>query len=210
MIRNASDNHTSLDNVMCRLYDATYKHGNGFTGADWWGEVSRAAGDKPFTEFARRYVDGREPLPVDSVLRLAGLRARSDTIREPRLGIATSTDTSGVSITELSPTGAAAVAGARAGDRLVSIGDVVISNDDSFEAFRVRYSGTTLTTLPLVVRRGTETITLQLPVRLTIRSQIRVLPIPNAPEKAVRIRTGILKGWISLGGVDLGNPRPTN
>lgn len=210
MIRNASDNHTSLDNVMRRLYDATYKHGNGFTGADWWGEVSRAAGGKPFTEFARRYVDGREPLPVDSVLRLAGLRARSDTIREPRLGIATSTDTSGVSITELSPTGAAAVAGARAGDRLVSIGDVVISNDDSFEAFRVRYSSTTLTTLPLVVRRGTETITLQLPVRLTIRSQIRVLPIPNAPEKAVRIRTGILKGWISLGGVDLGNPRPTN
>lgn len=210
MIRNASDNHTSLDNVMRRLYDATYKHGKGFTGADWWGEVSRAAGGKSFTEFAHRYVDGREPLPVDSVLRLAGLRAQGDTIREPRLGIATSTDTSGVSITELSRTGAASAAGARAGDRLVSIGDVMISNDDSFEAFRVRYSGTTLTTLPLVVRRGTETITLQLPVRLTIRSQIRVLAIPNAPEKAVRIRTGILKGWISLGGVDLGNPRPTN
>jgi predicted metalloprotease with PDZ domain len=197
MIRDATDNRTSLDNVMRRLYDATYKRGKGFTGADWWGEVSRTAGGKSFTEFARRYVDGREPLPVDSVLLLAGLRAKSDTIREPRLGIATGTDSTGVFVTQLSPTGAAAAAGARSGDRFVSIGDVMISNDDSFDAFRTRYAGTTVTTLPLVVRRGGETITLQLPVRLTVRVQTRVLPIPNAPERGARIREGILKGTTS-------------
>jgi predicted metalloprotease with PDZ domain len=197
MIRDASDNHMSLDNVMRRLYDATYKRGKGFTGAEWWSEVSRAAGGKSFTEFARRYVDGREPLPVDSVLRLAGLRSESDTIREPRLGISTSTDSTGVAISQMSPTGAAAAAGARVGDKIVTIGDVTISNDDSFEALRARYAGTTLTTLPMVVRRGSETITLQLPVRLIDRVQTRVLPIPNAPEKAVRIRGGILRGSTS-------------
>jgi len=197
MIRDASDNRVSLDNVMRRLYDATWKHGRGFTGAEWWNEVSRAAGGKSFTEFARRYVDGREPLPVDSVLRLAGLRSKSDTIREPRLGISTSTDSSGVSITQLSPTGAAAAAGARAGDRIVSIGDVMISNDDSFEPLRARYASTTLTTLPLVVRRGSETITLQLPVRLVTRVQTSVQPIPNASPKALRIRGGILRGSTS-------------
>jgi predicted metalloprotease with PDZ domain len=197
MIRDASDNHMSLDNVMRRLYDATYKRGKGFTAADWWSEVSRAAGGKSFAEFARRYVDGREPLPVDSVLRLAGLRSESDTIREPRLGISTSTDSTGVAISQISPTGAAAAAGARVGDRIVSIGDVTISNDDSFEPLRARYAGTTLTTLPMVVRRGRETITIQLPVRLTSRVQARVLPVPNAPEKAVRIRGGILRGSTS-------------
>jgi predicted metalloprotease with PDZ domain len=197
MIRDASNNHGSLDQVMRRLYDATYKRGKGFTGADWWGEVSRAAGGKSFTEFARRYVDGREPLPIDSVLRLAGLRSESDTMREPRLGIATSTDSTGVSITQLTPTGAAAAAGARLGDRIVSIGDFTISNDDSFVAWRARYAGTALTTLPMIVRRGSETTTLQLPVRLNIRVQTRVLPIPNAPEKAVRIRGGILRGTTS-------------
>ena len=194
MIRDASNNRMSLDNVMRRLYDATYKRGKGFTGAEWWGEVSRAAGGKSFTEFARRYVDGREPLPVDSVLRLAGLRSESDTIREPRLGIATGTDSSGVFIAQLSPTGAAATAGARTGDRFVSIGDVTISNDDSFEAFRSRYAGTTMTTLPLVIRRGAETITLQLPIRLTARLQTGVLPIPGASGKASTIRHGILIG----------------
>lgn len=194
MIRDASNNRMSLDNVMRRLYDATYKRGKGFTGAEWWGEVSRAAGGKSFTEFARRYVDGREPLPVDSVLRLAGLRSESDTIREPRLGIATGTDSSGVFIAQLSPTGAAATAGARTGDRFVSIGDVTISNDDSFEAFRSRYAGTTMTTLPLVIRRGAETITLQLPIRLTARLQTGVLPIPGASGKASTMRHGILTG----------------
>ena len=149
MIRDATDNRASLDNVMRRLYDATYKRGKGFTSADWWGEISRAAGGKSFTEFARRYVDGREPLPVDSVLRLVGLRSQSDTIREPRLGVSPTTDSAGVSITQLSPTGAAAAAGARPGDRFVSIGDVMISNDASFDKFRARYAGTTATTLML-------------------------------------------------------------
>lgn len=197
MIRDATNNRVSLDQVMRTLYNDTYKHGRGFAGAEWWREVSRAAGGKSFTEFARRYVDGREPLPVDSVLQLAGLRVRSDTVREPRLGVSTSTDSNGVAITELSPTGAAAAAGAKAGDRFVTIGDVKISNDDSFEAFRTRYAGTTLTTVPLVVRRGDEIITLQLPLRLSTRVQTVVSPIPNAPEKALRIRAGILRGSTS-------------
>jgi hypothetical protein len=45
--------------------------------------------------------------------------------------------------------------------------------------------------------RGGETITLQLPVRLVTRVQSRCLPIPNATEKAARIRAGILRGSTS-------------
>ena len=131
------------------------------------------------------------------MLALAGLRAQTDTIREPRLGISTGTSDGGISITQISPAGAASAAGARVGDRIVSIGDVTIFNDDSFETFRSRYVGTTLTALPLVVRRGADTITLQLPVRIMPRVQGRVLPVPNASEKALRIRGGILKGSTS-------------
>ena len=197
MIRDASDNRHSLDQVMRTLYDQTYKRGRGFTPSDWWGEVSRAANGKSFADFARRYVDGREALPIDSVLALAALRVKSDTLREPRLGVGTATDSAGLTITQVAPTGAGAAAGLTSGDRLVSIGDVRISNDSSFDAFRARYNNTTATTLPLVVRRGTQTLTLQLPVRLLTRVRTVVSPIPNAPEKAVRIRTGILKGSTS-------------
>jgi len=197
MIRDASDNRHSLDQVMRTLYDQTYKRGRGFTPADWWGEVSRAANGKSFADFARRYIDGREPLPIDSVLALAALRVKSDTLREPRLGISTATDSSGITVTDLSPAGAAAAAGLKSGDRLVSIGDITITSDSSFDAFRARYNNTTATTLPLVVRRGAQTLTLQLPVRLVVRVQTVVSPVPNASGKAVRIRTGILKGTTS-------------
>jgi predicted metalloprotease with PDZ domain len=194
LIRDASDNRGTLDNVMRSLYDGTYKHGRGFTGAEWWSEVSRAAGGKSFAEFARRYVDGREPLPIDSVLPLAGLRFESDTIREPRLGAGTSSDGGAVRISQVGSTGAAAAADARVGDQIVSIGDVMITNGDALESFRARYAGTTLATLPLVVRRGSETLTLQLPVRLSARLRTRVIPLANASAKVSRIRHGILTG----------------
>jgi len=145
-------------------------------------------------EFARRYVDGREPLPVEPVLALAGLRFESDTIREPRLGIGTASDSSGVRISQVASSSAAAAAGARVGDQIVSIGDVMITNDDSFEKFRTRYAGTKETTLPLIVRRGPESLTLQLPIRLSTRVRTRVVPLPNASAKASRIRHGVLTG----------------
>ena len=195
LIRDATDNRASLDDVMRRLYTKTYKeHGRGFTGAEWWSEVSRAANGKSFAGFARRYVDGREPLPVDSVLPLAGLRFQSDTIREPRLGINTATDGTGLRISQVGSTSAAAVAGARLGDQIVSIGDVAITDDASFETFRARYAGTSMTTIPLVVRRGAETLTLQLPVRLSTRVRTTVEPLANATPKAVSIRHGLLTG----------------
>jgi len=80
MIRDASDNKSSLDDVMRQVYTATYKAGRGFTGEDWWGAVSRAAGGKSFADFNEKYVDGREPFPFSSTISLAGLRLRSDTI----------------------------------------------------------------------------------------------------------------------------------
>ena len=43
MIRDASDNKHSLDDVMRGLYQSAYKHGHGFTSADWWNAVSAAA-----------------------------------------------------------------------------------------------------------------------------------------------------------------------
>ncbi len=194
MIRDASDNAHALDDVMRALYQTTYKRGTGFTGAQWWSEVERAAGGRSFAEFARRYVDGRDPLPVDSVLALAALRAVRDTVREPRLGIQTRSDTGGVSIALVFPGGAAAAAGLLPGDRLLALGDVRIAGDASFDTFRARYAGTPQATLPVMIRRGSQETTLSLPVRLFPRVRVRVEPVPGAPARAVRVRDGILYG----------------
>jgi predicted metalloprotease with PDZ domain len=194
MIRDASDNRHSLDQVMRTLYDSTYKRGRGFTSAEWWTAVQRAAGGRSFAGFAKHHVDGRDPLPIDSVFALAGLRFERDTVREPRLGVATATDSTGVSITQVTRAGAGDAAGMLSGDRLVSIGEVPMTNTASFDAFRARYAGTGLTVLPLILKRGAETITLQLPVRLIARERARVMPAAGASDKARGVLAGIMRG----------------
>lgn len=74
LIRDASENARSLDNVMRALYESSYGRGRGFTAENWWAAVSKAAGGRSFEDFASRYIDGREPFPYQRVLPLAGFR----------------------------------------------------------------------------------------------------------------------------------------
>jgi predicted metalloprotease with PDZ domain len=195
MIRDASDNRRSLDQVMRELYRTTYKQGRGFTAADWWGAVSRAAGGRSFTEFNAKYVDGRDPYPWQQVLGLAGIRMATDTIREPRLGLATAQDSTGAIVVEqLAPGGVAQEAGVKAGDRLLALGDIAIDNPDFGKAYRERFGKKEGDSLAIRVRRGTDTLTLHGKVRLVTRTENRLEADPSASEKAVRIRNGIMKG----------------
>ena len=193
-IRDASDNRRSLDDVMREIYRTTYKKGRGFTAADWWGAVSRAAGGKSFTDFDARYVDGRDPYPYDAVLALAGFRLAADTLREPRLGIGGAADSAGVRITAVQPGSAAETAGVRVGDVLLALGDVAISDPNFGPAYRARFRDAEGQDLPIKVRRGTDTLTLVGKVRLIEQVNAHVEPDSNATPKAIRVRDGILRG----------------
>jgi predicted metalloprotease with PDZ domain len=195
MIRDASDNKKSLDDVMRELYQTTYRQRwTGFTGEQWWSAVSRAAGGKSFAEFNTKYIDGREPMPFASVLPLAGFRLAVDTIREPRLGVSSAPDSSGVQVAEVQPGSPAEAAGIRQGDYLLQVGDITVRDQSFGEQFRTRYARAAGTNLPVKVRRDGQTIDLQIAVRLAERTEQRLILDPNASPKAVRIRNGILKG----------------
>ena len=194
LIRDGSNNARSLDDVMRQVYHTTYKKGRGFTGADWWPMVSKAAGGRSFAAFNARYIDGREPFPFDQVLPLAGMRMISDTVRDPRLGISTNADSAGIIINGVIPGGAAEAAGVRTGDRLLAIGDLSVMDPDFGPAFRERFGKEEGAPLPLKVRRGADTLTLNGKVVLVSRLDRRIEADPRASEKALRIRNGILKG----------------
>jgi predicted metalloprotease with PDZ domain len=195
MIRDASDNRRSLDTVMRELYETDYRRGRGFTSADWWGAVSRAAGGRSFADFAARYVDGRDPFPYAQVLPLAGLRLQTDSSRVPRLGVNTEGDSTGVRVVGVVSGGVAERAGVRAGDQLVRLGDVAITESDFGPAYRARY-GTAAegTPIDVVVRRSGQEVTLKGTVHFVTITETRIAPDPNASAKAVRIRNGIVRG----------------
>lgn len=195
VIRDASANRASLDEVMRDLYQTTYKRGRGFTYEDFWGAVRRAAGGRSFDDFARRYVDGRDPYPWPETLRIIGLRFERDSV--PRLGVTTGASPTGaVQVTEVAPGGAGAVAGVRPGDLLVRVGDIEVSDPSFGVKFRAAYAGKPGgAPLPVVVRRGGETLTLA--GRLVYApGPPRITEDPAAPARAVRLRSGLLRGTI--------------
>jgi predicted metalloprotease with PDZ domain len=192
MIRSASDNKKSLDDVMRGLYESTYKHGRGFTPTEWWAAVSSAAGGKSFTAFSARYIDGREAFPWDSILPMAGLRARQE--RVPRLGVLTQQDANGVFVANVVDGGAAALAGVKPGDYLVSVGDIVVEDQQFGAKLRAKYSSTPEgSPLTIKVRRGTETLPLAAKLQFGAGETV-IEASPSASPKAIRIREGILKG----------------
>jgi predicted metalloprotease with PDZ domain len=194
LIRDATDNNASLDNVMREMYNNFYKQGKGFTDADWWATVTRVAGGKSFADFYAKYVDGREAYPWDEVLPLAGLTMKADSLREPRLGLATVQDSSGVRVEQVESGSAAALAGVRVGDYLLAVGEIMLNDPQFMDKFRAKYTSAGQATIPIRLRRGTQPLTLAARAELHVRVVRSLQAATGASDKAARIRHGIFAG----------------
>ena len=195
VIRDGSGNKRSLDTVMRELYDSTYKKGRGFTHDDFWGSVSRAAGGRSMADFERQYIAGREAYPWPAMLKIAGMRMVPDSL--PRIGVSTGVDPAGVvRVLEVDAGGAAAQAGVKVGDQMISVGSTPV-NDANFGAkFRLEYAGRAAgSPLPITVKRGSETLTLRGALAYASGTP-KIVDDPAASTKATRIRNGILRGLV--------------
>jgi predicted metalloprotease with PDZ domain len=179
---------------MRELYNSTHKQGKGFTSEEWWSTVSRLSGGKSFTDFNAKYIDGREPYPWNEVLPLAGLMLAADSLREPKMGISTSADSTGVRVEEIEPGSAAATAGVKVGDYLVAIGEIMLADPAFLEKFKVKYATGNDAQIPIRVQRAGQPMTLLARVQLELRVQHVLRPMPNASDKAARIRSGLFRG----------------
>jgi len=197
LVRDASDNRRSLDDVMKALYQGAYLRDRGFTEDEWWAAVREAAGGASFQDFHDSFVDGREPYPWDEILPLAGLRLQADGERVARMGVMTNIDSDGVVVVDVQPGGSAGMAGVRAGDRLVSVGEVAVEDGGFGAAFREMFSDRPAgTTYDIVVDRAGERLTLTGKLEFTETTASRLVEDDAASEKARRIRNGILTGAV--------------
>lgn len=195
LIRDASDNARSLDDVLASLYRETYVSGRGFTEAEWWNAVSAAAGGRSFADFHDAYVDGREPYPWDEILPLAGLQLRTSTERVARIGVTTSGSAEGVRVVDVLPGSSAAAAGVRPGDLLRSVAGIAVADQGFGAEFRARFGSEPAgTPYEIVVERGGERLALPAELRYAEVTNAAIAEDPTASEKARRIRSGILTG----------------
>lgn len=192
MIRDASDNRASLDDVMRTLYRECYQHGTGFTDAQWWSAVSAAAGGESFADFAAKYIDGRDFYPWKTILPLAGLRATIDTVRTPTLGVSAENDSAGVRVSRVAPGSSADDAGVQPGDYLMSVAGVPVADPDFIDRLREKVGMRDGTPVAFRLLRGDDTVAVTGKLQVQERVTMRVEADPQASAKAARIRAGLL------------------
>jgi predicted metalloprotease with PDZ domain len=195
LIRDASNNTKSLDDVFNGLYQKAWKANRGFTAEDWWGAVSAAAGGKKFDDFAKRYIDGRDEFPWAEVLPLAGFKLAIDSIREPRMGITTTGDGPGAIVELVGEGGMGDEAGLMPGDKLIKVGDIEVNGPRFGLDYRRRFAKEQPgLAIPIIVERAGQRLNLQGTLRMATRVERHFQFLPNAGEKAARIRASLLKG----------------
>jgi predicted metalloprotease with PDZ domain len=193
LIRDATGNASSLDDVMREVYQGSWKRGRGFTDAEWWSAVERSAGGRSFAQFRARYIDGRDPLPYGETLALAGIQLHVDSLREPRIGAYTEFDSSGVRVTAMDPGSAIELAGVQIGDYLLVVGGVPVSEGFA-ERFRARHARNDGSVVTVKVRRGSDELTLPMRIQMAVRTNGRLVFDAGATPRALRLRTGWLTG----------------
>src|SRR5438046_5409045 len=123
-IRDATDNRKSLEDVTRALYTRFYQRRNGFTTADLLG-LLREAGMPDVDGFYQRYINGREPLPYESVFPKAGIAVARQTQSSTFLGVnAQPADSDNLVVQGVVPGSAAEAAGLEPGDVLLKVGEI--------------------------------------------------------------------------------------
>jgi C-terminal processing protease CtpA/Prc len=115
----------------------------------------------------------------------------------PSLGISVSSDDQGLRVVQVVVSGPGATAGVKLGDYLVKVGGLDPDEPDYEKKFNEKFSGMAPGgTIPVEIRRGTQRLTLNAPVRFNTTETRRLIEVTNADPKAVRVRDGLLNGTL--------------
>src|SRR5580658_9736387 len=89
-IRDASDNHRSLDDVLRRMNDVYAKQGRFYDDSQGVRAVAEEVAGVKFEDFFRRYVAGTDEMPYDKFFNAAGLELKVERRAAPEPGFDTS------------------------------------------------------------------------------------------------------------------------
>jgi len=191
-IRDATDNHKSLDDVLRRMYDVYAKQGRFYDDSQGVESIAEEIADVKLDDFFRHYVAGTDEIPYDKFFNAAGLELKVERRAAPELGFWTtqrSTDAQ-TRVSQVVPGSAAEAAGLQAGDALVTLNGQPLPR--YLPAWlRQHEPGETVT---LRVQRDNQDLDLKFELGSIDLNKFTLVEIPAATEKQKRIREGWLKG----------------
>ena len=191
-IRDATDNHKSLDDVLRRMYDVYAQQGRFYDDSQGVEAIAEEVAGAKFDDFFRRYVAGTDEIPYDKFFNAAGLELKVEKRAAPALGFWTSNRSPDAQtrVSQVVPGSAAETAGLQAGDALVTL------NGQPMPRYlpmwlRQHEPGETVT---LRVQRDNQELDLKFVLGSIDLNKFTLLEMPDATEKQKRVREGWLKG----------------
>lgn len=190
-IRQASENHNSLDSLMRALEVQFAQRRRYYTDADLERLIASLG---PGPAWARSFFDndvtGTTDLDFARYLGYAGLRLAADTTLQPDWGIETIRNPGGlIEVTSVTPESGAAQAGIQSGDVLLEInGQPLYASPDQVLGLKPGER------VKLRVRRGTRVLNVRLTLGARREVRYRVEEVPNATAHERAIRAGWLYG----------------
>jgi predicted metalloprotease with PDZ domain len=198
-IRDATDNTHSLDEVMRTLYARYYRQNKGFSTADLLKEL-RAAGMPDVETFYRRYIDGRDSLPYETVFAKAGIALNRQSVTTPFLGVSTGpTETKALQVLSVTPGSSAEAAGVEPGDLLMRVGNIAIIPDSDWATeYRLAYQGKAGQPLAISIMRTRDGVMRAMMLNTTVRertmTRIQAVRAPNPTPKQAKIWQSLASG----------------
>jgi predicted metalloprotease with PDZ domain len=191
-IRNATDNHKSLDDVLRRMNDVYAKQGRFYDDSQGVEAIAEEVAGVKFDDFFQRYVAGTDEIPYDKFFKAAGLELKVERRAAPELGYYTTGHGPGaqVLVSQVVPGSPAESAGLKAGDTLVMLNGHPLPR--YLPAWLREHSPGE--TVALRVHRDNEDLDLKFALGSIDLNKFSLTEMPGATEKQKRIREGWLKG----------------
>jgi len=188
-IREATDNHKSLDDVLRSLNDSA-KQGKFYDESAGIRAVVEEVSGASFQDFFRRYVSGLDEIPYDQFLTYGGLALKSELRKSADPGFFVGRSAEGPAVVSVTPGSAAQTAGLHVDDILVELNGAPISGRIS-AWMRERTPGEMI---KVKVRRDGDERELSFAVGSREENHCTVVEVAHPAEKQLRVRAGLLRG----------------
>jgi predicted metalloprotease with PDZ domain len=202
LIRDATDNRASLDDVLRRLNQQYAQRGHFYADSagieETMEEVVRTANAgsanpaaSDFLAFFKRYVSGTDEMPFADLLSRAGFALKTEGGKRAALGFAVGRDSAGTAlVTDLDLSSAAARIGIREGDAIVSLDGADLPRNVE-RWLRGRSPGEMVR---MRIRRGGRESEMVFALGSEAAQIFAVEEMPRPSERQLRIRNGLFQG----------------